>query len=268
MPPGSAGGCRRSPRAIPVGRCRTTGTVPALAPPERPGGSGLAAEEGLAALPRARTANGIGPELTGEGTRTAGSHLGPGGRAGDGPAAARRGLKSPAPPAPPSVRRAHWPQPAPPALAPAPLIGPFESGSRSACSPRAPETAAGPRGGARSAWAGGGARSAADGARPPAAPARAHPARELWRHARPLSRRRRVPREGAVWGCRALYGRSSTWRQAQVLRQPGHAAGPAGNGLKHLGVDGFGFGEDPVTEEWTFSFLWSVSLQSSNSRNG
>lgn len=246
-PPGSADGCRRTPRAqaIPVGRYRTAGTTPPHGSRGKRGGSGLAAEAGLATLPRARTADSKGAGAHRGKDKAGGSHLGPAGRARDGPAAARRGLKSPAPPAPPSVRGAHWSLPAPPALAPAPLIGPFESGSYSACSPRAPEPAAGPAG----------ARTAAGGpsgaALAPLGSYRAVPVRALCRP--------RVPTEGAGGGCRALYGQCSAWREAQVQRQPGQTAGPACKGLKHLGADGFGFGKDPVTEQWASS-LRSVSL--------
>lgn len=134
-------------------------------------------------LPRGRTAGGKGTVAHRGRDKDGGTHLGPAGRAGDGPAAARRGLKSPAPPAPPSVRRAHWSLSAPPALAPAPLIGPFESGSCSACSPRVPETAAAPRG----RW---GARTAEGGPQR----YRPRPAREAPRRTRSLSRPPPCPR--------------------------------------------------------------------------
>lgn len=139
-----AGGCPWA-RTILVRRYRAAGTAPPHGPREKRGGLGLATEEGLVTLPWAQTAHRKGTGAHREGDKDGGSYLDPAGRAGDGPATARRGLKSPAPPAPPSVRRAHWWLPAPPALPPAPLIGPFESGRHSACSPRAPEAAAPPR---------------------------------------------------------------------------------------------------------------------------
>ncbi|XP_027530018.1 proline-rich protein HaeIII subfamily 1-like [Neopelma chrysocephalum] len=161
---------------------------------------------------------GQGPELPCGSDRAGESHLGPASRAGDGPAAARRGLKSPAPPAPPSVRRAHWPPPAPPALVPARLIGPFESGSRSACSPRAPDTAA-PPGERAPHRAGGGLERHQPG-----------PAPSNHRD-RPRRGRRRVPSKGAG----RLRGPVRLARgSGELLGQPRQAARPFGQGLKQL----------------------------------